>query len=142
MRKQKGNEFWKLQLYKCCLRENGPFLPINAFRTLKQTTLIAFVAIIQILNQKSRYCSTPGNFPHLLHIKTFFHFNHFQLNQAVILVPFLPFPTRNPPAHTIMANFHMKNHTRLRWHNQLIHKLRVCSDRSKGSWFKPWVFQN
>ena len=99
--------------------------------------------IIHILNQKSRYCSTPGNFPLLLHIKAFFHFiNHFQLNQAIILVAFLSFPARNPPAHNIIANFHIKNHIRSRWRNQLIHKLRVWSNRSKGSWFKPcWVFQ-
>ena len=45
-----------------------------------EPTLIAFVAIVQILNQKSRYCGKPSNFPHLLHFKPFYRFNHFQLN--------------------------------------------------------------
>ena len=64
-----------------------------------EPTLVAFVGIVQILNQKSRYFRKPSNFHHLLHFKL-----------AIIFVPFLPFPARNPPVHDIRTYFHMRNH--------------------------------
>lgn len=45
--------------------------------------------------------------------------------QAIIFVPFLPFPARNPTEHDIIANFHMNNHIRSPYPNRLILQLSV-----------------
>ena len=67
-----------------------------------EPTPVAFVGIVQILNQKSRYFCKPSNFHHLLHFKPFIYpFNRFQLNLAIVFVPYLPFPAWNPPVHML-----------------------------------------
>ena len=81
------------------------------------------------LNKKktwSQDSSKPRNFHHLLHFKPFCRFNHFQLNQTIIFVPFLPFPARNPPMHDIFT-----------WQNtldqRLIWRLMLLRERNFGT---------
>lgn len=74
--------------------------------------LVVVEAIVWINKNRSQDISKPRNFHHLLHFKPFYHFNHFQSNQTIICVLFLPFTARNPLVHDIVANFPMTSHIR------------------------------
>ena len=95
------------------------------------------VAIVQILNQRSRYCGKPSNFPHLLNFKPFYRF----IKSFSMFVPFFHFPHGNHQCTILLANFHMKNHIRTWWRSRLISQLRVWSEGTQVSRFKSWVRQ-
>ena len=87
------------------------------------------LAIVQILNQRSRYCGKPSNFPHLLNFKPFYRF----IKSFSIFVPFFHFPHGTHQCTILLANF------RSWWRNRLISQLRVWSEGTQVSRFKSWV---